>query len=206
MTAKEDVLADFQRYISLIVKDSPGKRYLSKNNNNILRLHSLVSAFPQAIILIPFREPLQQAYSLLRQHRRFCREQETDPFVKKYMAWLVHHEFGIDHRPFQFEGEEPLSGDPLELEYWLRVWVATYGYIINHLPPQTVLVCYETLCHENNSVWKDLAKKIDITSDSKGLTLSAKFHEIELSPPAQLVAHANELYDHLYSQAIGAST
>ena len=203
MSADEDVIADFQTYISLIMKDSHGKRYLSKNNNNILRLHSLVSAFPDAIILIPFRDPLQQAYSLLRQHRHFGEVHMTDPFVKKYMTWLAHHEFGADHRPFQFDDEVALSGNPSDLEYWLRVWVGVYGYIINHLPAQALLVCYETLCTENSDVWPSLAKKIDVESNREGLAFARTVHHISLSVPVELLEKAHELYNRLCSRAIG---
>ena len=203
MVADEDVLADFQTYISLVMRDSQGKRYLSKNNNNILRLHSLVSAFPDAIILIPFRDPLQQAYSLLRQHQRFTQVDETDPFVKKYMGWLVHHEFGADHRPFRFDDQDTLSGDPSDLEYWLRVWVGAYGFIIHHLPAQALLVCYETLCRENSGEWHTLAKKINVAADEKGLMFAGAVHHIPFSVPDELLEQASELYRHLCSKASG---
>ena len=57
----------FIRYVgAVLVSDPEGRtRYLSKNNNNILRLPALARAFPQALILIPFRDPLTHAASLL---------------------------------------------------------------------------------------------------------------------------------------------
>ena len=99
------------RYVNAILSASPTRRerYLSKNNNNILRLDTISRAFPNALILIPFREPIQHAHSLLRQHRHFSAMQSNDAFGRSYMAWLGHHEFGLDHRPFVFDGSAPPS-------------------------------------------------------------------------------------------------
>ena len=49
---------------------SAGKslRYISKNNLNIARLGYLLRLFPDARIVIPFRDPIQHAASLLKQH------------------------------------------------------------------------------------------------------------------------------------------
>lgn len=57
----------------LVLLRHGGARYLSKNNNNILRLEALATSFPDALLIHPFRDPLQQALSLLSQHRRAAR-------------------------------------------------------------------------------------------------------------------------------------
>ncbi|NMW21431.1 MAG: hypothetical protein HKK67_07330 [Chlorobiaceae bacterium] len=74
----------------------------TSNNNNILRLGSFRQAFPDALIIVPFREPVQQAISLLQQHTQFWAMHERDSFSRYYMEWLGHHEFGRTHRPFLF--------------------------------------------------------------------------------------------------------
>jgi hypothetical protein len=80
----------FRTYTDLIAARSPGnpKRYLSKNNNNLLRLGAISRAFPDARILLMYRDPLQTAASSLRQHLRFCEAQLKDPFVRRYMDLL----------------------------------------------------------------------------------------------------------------------
>lgn len=77
------------------------RRYLSKNNNNLLRLRSLC-ADPTATVLLVYRNPVATARSLYRQHQRFCAAQAGSRFTRAYMGWLAHHEFGLDHRPFHF--------------------------------------------------------------------------------------------------------
>ncbi len=46
-------------------------------------------AFPNALILLPFRQPLQQAHSLYRRHRAlFSALQKERQFALSYMTWL----------------------------------------------------------------------------------------------------------------------
>ena len=96
----------FQQFVSRVISsaDQPQQqRYLSKNNNNILRLGSIRQAFPDALIIVSFREPIQHAISLFHQHTKFCATHKADQFSYNYMKWLGHHEFGGTHRPFQFQ-------------------------------------------------------------------------------------------------------
>ena len=93
---------EYINFISLILYKYKKEFYISKNNNNLLRIESIAEAFPNSLFLVPFRDPFQQAYSLLTQHKNFINLQTEDKFVKNYMTYLVHHEFGIDHRPYDF--------------------------------------------------------------------------------------------------------
>jgi len=120
-----EIVRGFTDYMSLILKRCGKTRYLSKNNNNILRLPTLVAAYPEAAFLVPIRRPLQHAASLLRQHRRFS---SSDAFTNDYMHWLGHHEFGRNHRPFDFSGDP--KGDPETLDYWLRAWIGAHIAIL----------------------------------------------------------------------------
>ena len=72
-------------------------RYLSKNNFNYKRINLIKSIIPNSIFLIPAREPLQHAYSLFKQHLHFSNLQKKDDFIRRYMNYLGHHEFGINH-------------------------------------------------------------------------------------------------------------
>ena len=44
-------------------------RYISKNNQNIKRINSLINNYPDSKVIIPFREPLQHTFSLITQHK-----------------------------------------------------------------------------------------------------------------------------------------
>lgn len=135
--------ASYQRLISLRYENG---RYLSKNNNNILRLRSLSTSFKNAKILVPFRNPIDQANSLLSQHRRFS---GGPRFQKDYMSWLGHFEFGDTHRPFRFSDKADSTYDNDSLNYWLKLWIDVYGYLlyeVKNVSPNILYVSYERLC------------------------------------------------------------
>lgn len=123
-------IEDFRAYVRLVLLRYGKPRYLSKNNNNLLRLPALVQAFPDARLLHPFRDPLQQAASLRDQHRRACALAAQDPFRARFMHWLGHHEFGAGQRPFLLPGAPPADADHDSLDYWLQLWTSVYGHLL----------------------------------------------------------------------------
>ncbi len=175
MKAAPETIEAFRKYIADLLELSGARRYLSKNNNNILRLSSLHTAFPRAVILIPFRDPLQQALSLYRQHRHFVEVHREDNFSKQYMKWLVHHEFGSDHRRFDVDGKVPTYA-PEKLDYWLEQWNRVYRYLLKQskiVKGQALFVEYEGLCDEPQVVWKSLARHTGLRENlPSGFSLS----------------------------------
>ena len=109
-------------------------RYLSKNNCNIGRVPILRRMFPDAKIVVPVRDPIEHAASLLRQHKNFLALHESDSFAKSYMRDIGHLEFGLLHRTIRFPGLGDLlsSGHPTSLDYWLQYWIATFEYVSMH--------------------------------------------------------------------------
>ena len=55
----------------MALRGSGSARYVSKNNANIARIPLIARLFPDAIILVPFRNPMDHAGSLLRTHLLF---------------------------------------------------------------------------------------------------------------------------------------
>lgn len=154
----EDLIAGYRDLIRLILRKTAAPRYVSKNNNNILRIGTLAAAMPDAQFLVPLRDPLTHAASLLNQHERFL---NAEPFVRDYMTWLGHHEFGATHRPFLF-GARP-AGDPMTLDYWLRVWIAAYG-ALDTAEAGAANICfvpYEALSSDP-AVWQAVAALIGV--------------------------------------------
>lgn len=193
--------ARFVSYVGAVLARSGRDRYLSKNNNNILRLGTLRSAFPNALILIPFRSPLAHADSLLRQHRRFTKMQGEDPFVLTYMDWLAHHEFGRGHRPFRFGDGVPL-GNPDTPDYWVELWLRTYNWLLDTAPGDALFVSYERLCSDPE-VWRKLALQAGIDTDvvsDGGFQLTGGAAASEPADTA-LSARARMLYDRLSARA-----
>lgn len=131
MQADRETTEAFKRYVKLIILRYGRSRYLSKNNNNILRLGGILAAFPDAHLVHPFRSPLQHAASLLNQHNRTKSLQKDDPFRLRFMQHMGHFEFGLDHRPFELNCKLPAMGDPESLDYWLHHWICTYTFLLS---------------------------------------------------------------------------
>jgi hypothetical protein len=139
----------FRDYVGLVRRRYGGARYLSKNNANVLRLPALVAAFPRAVLLHPFRDPLQQACSLLNQHRMATDLARQDPFRRDFMRWLGHHEFGMDQRPFLFPGHPGRAEDRHHIDYWLKLWISVHDALLAQggaVQHRQIFIDHDALC------------------------------------------------------------
>jgi hypothetical protein len=157
-----ETLHKYRAFVGHVLARHGAARYLAKNNNGILRLPALRAAFPKAVVLIPFRAPRAQAFSLMRQHERFLGE--DDRFTKNYMTWLAHHEFGQDYRPFVIDGARP-AGTPHLIDYWLSLWMLLYRHLLMQAEAagaEVVPIAYEDLCAPDRSVWRAICARTKI--------------------------------------------
>lgn len=194
-----DSLDSFADYVRLVLLRYGGRRYLSKNNNNVLRLGALASAFPDALILHPFRHPLQQALSLRNQHLRACELAADDPFRRRFMTWLGHHEFGADQRPFAFPGAPEPDEDRDHPDYWLRTWIAVYGALLEQpeaVQARQIFVDYDALCAGDPASARRLAELVGAQTELRFETLHpAPARDGEVN--ASLRSHALEIHTRL---------
>src|SRR5258708_15317881 len=72
----DDAMLAFAQYRSLVAAP---RRYLSKNNNNLVRLAAL-RGDPTARVLVVYRDPVEAARPLFRHHHRSMHAQPTPPF------------------------------------------------------------------------------------------------------------------------------
>lgn len=197
-----EVIDKFILYVNAILsaQSLPRERYLSKNNNNILRLEAIQKAFPNALILVPFREPFQHALSLLRQHQNFTDLQNKNKFTLSYMTWLGHHEFGLDHRPFQF-GLTAETGSANTLDYWLQLWCNTYAWLEESKPKPALFVCYEDLC-TNYEYWPRLATLADADANLNiGDPFKLVINPVDADVNQELAKRVTALYSRLVTQS-----
>jgi hypothetical protein len=157
-------------------------RYLSKNNANVARLGLLVRMFPDAKILIPVRQPLAHARSLLRQHRNFLEMHQESPFVRRYMADLGHYEFGAVHRPIRFPDLDELiaNRDPLTIDYWLAYWIAGFQHVLLHRD-HLIVVSYEGCCGDPARTIEAICARLDVDDEGLGPRVAELFRR---DPPA----------------------
>ncbi|MEF8817755.1 MAG: sulfotransferase [Salinibacter sp.] len=152
------------RKVIAVRQDAPPAdlRYLSKNNLNIARLGALPRPLENGTVLVPFRTPLQQAASMLRQHERFLRLHDDDDFVREYMEAIGHHEFGDGLRPVNFGGWVDEAPEPTCLAFWVQYWSAAYQHVLTHADENTVLLSYDRLVDEPHTALSRLADLISV--------------------------------------------
>ena len=201
-------LERYTRYVAAILtaqdEDDGRERYLCKNNNNVLRLPALREAFPNALILIPVRDPLTQASSLRAQHELFSRMQQEDPFTRAYMTWLGHHEFGLDHRPFCFDDKPLPAHDPATLDHWLDIWARTHEWLERTAPAGSLFVIYEDLCTDP-TIWQTIARTANIApeTDSNEPFRTSPRKPTETNTDPTLTDRCNAIYERLRERARG---
>lgn len=192
-------LAAFGQMMALVCLARGQGRYLSKNNASVLRVDALAT-LPGAVLVHPFRDPLQQAASLLAQHRRACALAAGDRFRADYMRWLGHHEFGVHQRPFCLPTGAPVAGDPDTLVFWLRTWCGVYRHLLEQ--PATVaarqcFVDYDRLAQGDAAPRAALARRL-------GLARGIAAQGLRLPPPHALAQGPVPLADRNEAEAIHA--
>ena len=163
-TGDDFIKNELVNYIQLICLSENKSKYLSKNNLNYKRIDSINSMLLNSIFLIPIREPLQHAYSLLNQHLLFSKLQKKDDFIRRYMNYLGHNEFGLNHKPWN----DPINyQDRSKIYYWLEQWFLFYKDIYNNYQSYTncYFVIYEELVNPNSVI--KILKKINLEKNKK---------------------------------------
>lgn len=147
----------FKHYVELINHKYQKERYLSKNNQNIRRLRFISDTFPNSKILIPFRNPIQHAYSLLSQHKRFIEHAKKDNFIASYMKWIGHTEFGPNYIPIN--NKDLCFCDSLTIDHWLEQWHLTYKNCYENFKDKENIyfICYEKLCN-SSQYWLEILR------------------------------------------------
>jgi hypothetical protein len=191
----------FIKYISLILKKNNKTRYLSKNNQNIRRLDLITKAFPRSKILIPFRDPLQQAFSLFSQHIKFVKEQNEDVFVRDYMKWIGHSEFGMDYKMIHPSNLQYTNEN--EFNHWLEQWYLTYNSVLelSVKNEELYLIGHESLC-TNPKVWDNLKELLSINQEAGFLFKESK-KAIGEKFDNNLSDKCYRLYESLVSKSFG---
>ncbi|GGY56918.1 sulfotransferase [Parvularcula lutaonensis] len=206
VTVSGETISDFRVYVALILRRYGRQRYLAKNNNAILRLPVIAAAFPEATILVPFRDPVAQARSLLTQHRRFLETHAADRFSRDYMGWLAHHEFGSDHRPFVFSATAPPppTDEAESLDYWLARWNEAYRFLLSQaegLPGRVRFFSYERFTDDPGGVRDRLFDLLGLLAPSQPMEVRKPAPVVVDGSPPHLPA-AQATYAELNDRAL----
>ncbi len=197
--ASDKVLKKYLAYVALICHAKQKQKYISKNNNNILRLTSLKKIEGSKIIIL-FREPLAHASSLMKLNKSFTKDQKEDPFVLDYFNYLGHHEFGLGHKPFLLTqdfiaNKEKYDHD--DLNYWVYIWINYYEYLLENFDGDFAVVSFEDLIDDPDSVFGYVKSMLHIDSE---LISEKKHSPSKYSEPScdqSLIDRAMKIYKEL---------
>ena len=170
---EKDVCEIYKKFVKNILSsysknNKDKRRYLSKNNN-ILRIKKTQEIFPEAKIIIPFRDPVSHAGSLFAQHKKFIELQKNDSFIIDYMNWLGHFEFGLNFKPFLVnESVIPKNfEETLQVNYWLKYWIQIHRYLIENFNEKNVIYLnHESLSKNPRDILLKLEKKLSLEEGS----------------------------------------
>lgn len=190
----DEAFEEFLNFMQLVCLKYKKKRYLSKNNNNIFRLHELSKQLPQSVFLVPFRNPAFHAISLMTQHEKFL---NSSDFEAKYMGWLGHFEFGRNHKFYKFRNMKSYKNSTSYPDFWLETWINTYEYLLPTIQNESNVhaVCYEQLDSGNRAYFLHLSKVCNVDIDPSVFSPKNKTSNVALD--SQLLEKANYLYDQL---------
>jgi len=203
-----EILTLFARYRALVASPHIGPpkpsrqpyRYLSKNNNNLLRLESLCLD-ASATVLVVYRDPIAATRSLFHQHRRFSDRASVTRFTHSYMRWLVHREFGPQHRPFCFAKTDMDSQlRPESPAYWLDYWIAVHRYLLSMKGTSIRLMNYDALRTRPQPTLDALSELLGVESlgDAQQLGIREQTTVSEVVElDSELCDKAMEIYDRL---------
>ena len=177
-------------------------RYVSKNNANIARTKILCRLYPDSIIIVPFREPLEHASSLLQQHLNFLQIHQGDRFASEYMEAIGHYDFGQNLRPIDFDGwyDRRKTKDAKSLAFWLEYWIASYKHLLEHDAERVNFFNYDKLCQNPQQELKNLAEIVKSNNPSGLISAASQIRqprakEIDFSAlPTSIVEEANSIH------------
>ena len=188
------IINKYQSFIKSIIIKYKKKYYLSKNNNNILRLESLLNYFTNSIFIFVIREPLQHTISLQNMHQLFLKNQENNDFALEYMNMLGHHEFGKGHKKFNFKDNLSNNTNINSLDYWLDVWINYYNHLKNLFHDNLYLVDYENFCKNPNFKILEIIKKKEPNFKRVNSISNIKLSKKENLYNSEKLEYANNLY------------
>tara|TARA_X000000950_G_C13912122_1_gene659363 strand:- start:2150 stop:3115 length:966 start_codon:yes stop_codon:yes gene_type:complete len=180
-------------YINLILHKNNKKRYLSKNNNNYKRISDILNIFPNSKFLITIRDPFNHSYSLMNQHINFTKLQKKNSFIKKYMDFLGHNEFGLHHKPWT---KPNFYKDTDDINYWLEQWINFFSKIYKFKNKNIYFIIYEKLSDIQYS--NRISELCETNKNSDYIFLNKNKKISKLSLDQNLKHKALEIYNKFY--------
>ncbi len=190
-----------------------GTRYLTKNNNNLVRLSGILSLFPEARMIIPVRDPVAHIASLMRQHERFSAAQTKYDAALRYMQRVGHYEFGLDRRPLNVGNAkttktiEDLWRAGREVEGWSLYWANLHEFLAKQrqddatVRDATLIVRFEDLCTDPDGMLKRIFAHAKLSANDALIASMAQ----RIRVPSYYIVPFNEREQETIREITGAA-
>ena len=142
-----------------------------------------------------------------KQHQQLVKLQQDDNFSLDYMDFLVHHEFGINHKISNL-GDDinnfQSSHDINSSEYWLDVWFFFYSkaYELYSNKKMFYFFCYESFANEPKKSVESLIEALGLSNinlEAVSITEYSNFRDEKLD---SINKEFSELYEKLKSISV----
>ncbi|NEZ04129.1 sulfotransferase [Wenzhouxiangella sp. XN201] len=169
--AFERFYRDHIRKLLLVRKRS---RYLAKGNYNATRLGYIRKVFPDARLVVPVRNPINQVASLVKQDRLFEQANMEDPRVDRQLRMSGHFEFGPGRCAVRIgDGENARTIHEhwqagRSVAGWALYWNSIYNHVLDalehdrDLESAVLLLRYEDLCRDPEATIRQLLDHLQL--------------------------------------------
>lgn len=171
----------YREHIRKLLMVGSRQRYLAKNNYHVTRIEYLLKLFPDARIVIPIRDPVQQVASLMKQHRLFSRQNEEDSRVSRHLNLSGHYEFGPLRCPIMVdESRQAHYRQSFEdVAWYASQWADVYGFLQQRMKENQTLakaclvIPYEAICSQTRKSLDRLFAHLDLDDEWAGKIIEA---------------------------------
>tara|TARA_B100000989_G_scaffold9812_1_gene6612 strand:+ start:3396 stop:4415 length:1020 start_codon:yes stop_codon:yes gene_type:complete len=193
-----ETLEDYEKYVEMVCQSYNKKKYISKNNNNILRINKLLSLSGDNLFIIMYRDPLNHIHSLKKQFFNFLDLHKNNFFYQNYFNYLGHYEFGLTHKHYEFLTNK--SQDYKDNFFWLSKWKDTYLYLKKFSHSNIFFLSYEDFCKNPHHFFKSFLDDYEInkirTDDIENHNVSFKNENLS-EKETKILEDCNKIYDNL---------
>jgi hypothetical protein len=164
----------FSDHLRKLLRVRGARRYVAKGNYGVLRLGYLARMFPDAVLVVPVREPIAHVGSLVKQERLYA---AAPDHVLRHIGGIGHHEFGARRRLLHLGDAAALAEVRADFaegrlaQGWLRNWLRVYGWLADLLDRDAALaarvhrVDYDALCAQPAASLLTLAARVGLADD-----------------------------------------
>lgn len=204
----EQTFNEYMVYQKLIRQKNKTTMYLAKNNSLILRYQSLRDYNRYFKIFLIFRHPIEHAFSLLTQHKKFTELQTNDAFILEYMNWLCHHEFGLNHKVFKLSDNDDYNRfERISINYWLTIWLNYYTYVLS-LPEDEnlIMIDYADLCDQPDVLLNKLGGLLNLNLNPSKMKPYVNRHKEISDVNLNLQKESDKVHNELMSRKLRLSS